>query len=72
VTLEPCVMCAGAIVHARVKRVVYGALDPRAGAIESVFDVFRNPKLNHQVEWYGGVMAEECGGILREFFEVRR
>ena len=72
VTLEPCVMCAGAIVHARVKRVVYGALDPRAGAIESVFDVFRNPKLNHRVEWYGGVMAEECGGILREFFEVRR
>ena len=72
VTLEPCAMCAGAIVHARVKRVVYGALDPRAGAVDSIFDIFRNPKLNHRVDCYGGVMAEECGAMLREFFLGKR
>ena len=72
VTLEPCVMCAGAIVHARVKQVVYGALDPRAGAVDSIFDVFRNPKLNHRVDHYGGVMAEQCGALLKEFFGAKR
>jgi tRNA(adenine34) deaminase len=72
VTLEPCAMCAGAMVHARVKRLVYGALDSRAGAVESVFDIFRNPKLNHRVDCFGGVMAEECGALLREFFGAKR
>jgi tRNA(adenine34) deaminase len=72
VTLEPCAMCAGAIVNARVKRVVYGALDARAGAVDSIFDIFRNPKLNHRIDCHGGVMAEECGALLKEFFGAKR
>lgn len=72
VTLEPCVMCAGAIVHARVGRLVFGARDPRAGAVDSVYDVIARPRLNHVVQWQGGVLEEECGGILREFFRARR
>jgi tRNA(adenine34) deaminase len=72
VTLEPCVMCAGAIVHARVGRLVFGARDPRAGAVDSVYDVIARPRLNHAVQWQGGVLEEECGGILREFFRARR
>jgi tRNA(adenine34) deaminase len=72
VTLEPCVMCAGAIMHARVSRLVFGARDPKAGAVDSVYDVIARPRLNHVVEWCGGVLEEECGAILREFFRARR
>lgn len=72
VTLEPCVMCAGAIIHARVRRLVFGALDPKAGAVSSVYDVLGEPRLNHAVECTGGVLEEECGAILRDFFRARR
>lgn len=72
VTLEPCVMCAGAIIHARVARVVYGATDPRAGAAGSVFEVLGTTRLNHRVEVSGGVLGDECGALLREFFARRR
>jgi len=72
VTLEPCVMCAGAIVHARVSRLVFGARDPKAGAVDSVYDVIAQPRLNHVVEWSGGVLEQECGTLLREFFRKRR
>ncbi len=72
VTLEPCIMCVGAITHARVKRVVYGAADPRAGAVKSVFQIGETNKLNHRVEYAGGLLAEECGEILRLFFQARR
>jgi tRNA(adenine34) deaminase len=72
VTLEPCVMCAGAIIQARVERVVFGAYDPRAGAAGSVFDVLGTDRLNHRVEVVGGVLAQECGAQLRAFFEARR
>ena len=72
VTLEPCSMCAGAMVHARIKRVVYGAADPKAGAAGSVFDLLRSARLNHTAEVTGGVLAEECGAKLTEFFRARR
>ena len=72
VTLEPCVMCAGAMVQARISRVVFGASDPRAGAAGSVFDILPTDRLNHRVEVSGGVMANECGNILRQFFANRR
>ena len=72
VTLEPCVMCAAAIVHARVRRVVFGAWDPRAGAAGSLLDVFALPGLNHRVDVFGGVLAEECGALLQRFFAARR
>lgn len=72
VTLEPCVMCAGAIIHARVQRLVFGAADPKAGAVHSHYDVIANPRLNHTVQWTGGVLAEECGALLRDFFRIRR
>jgi tRNA(adenine34) deaminase len=72
VTLEPCVMCAGAIVHARVGRLVFGARDPKAGAVESVYDVIARPRLNHVVAWRGGVLEDECGTLLRDFFRSRR
>lgn len=72
VTLEPCPMCAGAMVHARVARVVYGAADPRAGAAGAVFDLLRSTALNHRAEVTGGILAEECGTLLREFFRARR
>jgi tRNA(adenine34) deaminase len=72
VTLEPCAMCAGAIVLARVPRVVYGASDPKAGACGSVLDVLGEPRLNHRPEVAGGLLAEECGEMLSEFFASRR
>ena len=72
VTLEPCAMCAGAMVHARVARVVYGATDPKSGAAGSVFNLLESPSLNHRAQVTGGVLAEECGEILRRFFESRR
>lgn len=72
VTLEPCVMCVGAIVAARIVKVVYGARDDKAGALGSVYDIGRDGRLNHRIEVYGGVMAEESAAILREFFKRRR
>jgi tRNA(adenine34) deaminase len=72
VTLEPCPMCAMAIVHARVRRLVFGAWDPHAGAAGSVTDIFALPGLNHRVDVFGGVLMEECGSLLREFFAERR
>ena len=72
VTLEPCVMCAGAIFHARVDRVVFGASDPKTGAAGSVLDVFSSKQINHQTSVEGGVMSEECGQLLRSFFKERR
>lgn len=72
VTLEPCPMCAGAMVHARIKRVVYGAADPRSGAAGSVFNLLQGTPLNHQCEVVGGVLAQECGMLLRGFFRERR
>lgn len=72
VTLEPCTMCAGAIIHARLKRVVYGATDAKTGAAGSVFDILGTRKLNHYVEVTGGVLAEECGNQLSDFFRNRR
>ena len=72
VTLEPCPMCASAIVHARVRRLVFGAWDPRAGAAGSVMDLFALPGLNHRVDVFGGVLMEECGDLLRRFFAQRR
>ncbi len=72
VTLEPCIMCVGAIVHARVQRVVYGASDPRTGAVKSAFDLGDSSLFNHRVKYENGLLAEECGGLLRKFFRERR
>jgi tRNA(adenine34) deaminase len=72
VTLEPCAMCAGAMVHARIERLVYGAQDPKTGAAGSVFDIVRSPALNHQLIVEGSVLGEDCGALLREFFRQRR
>ena len=72
VTLEPCAMCAGAMMHARLARVVYGAADPKTGVCGSIVNLFEQSKLNHHTEVVGGVMAEECGKLLKEFFAERR
>jgi tRNA(adenine34) deaminase len=72
VTLEPCAMCVGALVHARVARIVYGAADPKTGACGSVFDLAASAKMNHRIEVTGGVLAEECGALLKRFFAARR
>jgi tRNA(adenine34) deaminase len=72
VTIEPCAMCAGAVVHARIKRLIYGADDPKAGAIQSVMQVLNHPQLNHRVEVTGGVLAGRCAELLQTFFQNRR
>ncbi|MBK8973599.1 MAG: tRNA adenosine(34) deaminase TadA [Hahellaceae bacterium] len=72
VTLEPCVMCVGAIVHARVSRVVFGATEPKAGAVCSCARLFDNHTFNWQVDWQGGVLASECGQVVSDFFRERR
>ena len=72
VTLEPCIMCAGALVQARVSRVVYGAVDPKGGAVESLYKIFHDERLNHKIEITGGVLAEECSQVLKEFFKRKR
>jgi tRNA(adenine34) deaminase len=72
VTLEPCPMCAGAIVNARVPRVVYGATDPKAGAVESLYTLLTDPRLNHASAVTRGVLEQECGDLLRQFFRARR
>ncbi len=72
VTIEPCVMCMGALVHARVARLVYGAPDPRVGAAGSVFDLAHEDRLNHRIEVTGGVLATECRAVIQEFFQNRR
>jgi len=72
VTLEPCVMCIGAIVNARIAQVYYGARDEKAGALGSVYDIGRDGRLNHRVEVYGGILGAECGRLIGKFFESRR
>jgi tRNA(adenine34) deaminase len=71
-TLEPCPMCAGALVNARIDRLVYGVADPKAGAVDTLFDVVRSPRLNHRLAVTSGVLAIECGELLRDFFRARR
>lgn len=71
-TIEPCAMCAGALVHARIKRLIYGADDPKAGAVHSVMQVLNHPKLNHQMEVREGVLASRCADLLQDFFRQRR
>jgi tRNA(adenine34) deaminase len=72
VTIEPCAMCAGALVHARVRRLIYGADDPKAGAVHSVMQVVNHPQLNHQMEIRGGVLAGRCAEMVQTFFRNRR
>lgn len=72
VTLEPCAMCAGAIIHARVARLVFAAWDPKAGAVTSVYDLIARPRLNHTVTWTGGVLESDSAQRLRDFFRARR
>ncbi len=72
VTVEPCVMCIGAMIHARVEQVVYGALDPKAGAIQSHFNLSDGTVLNHRIEVMSGILEEECGSLLKTFFQSRR
>ncbi len=72
VTLEPCAMCAGAMIHARMARLIFGALDPKAGAAGSVLDVVNHPQLNHCMEVTGGILSANCGDVLRHFFQARR
>ena len=72
VTLEPCCMCSGALIHSRIQRLVYGAADPKTGACDSVFDVLKNPLHNHTIEVKGGVLADRCSALLSAFFRRRR
>ena len=72
VTLEPCAMCVGAMIHARIERLVFGAYDPKAGAVKSVFQLLDDSRHNHAIQWEGGVCANECAAILKSFFQARR
>jgi len=72
VTLEPCAMCSGALVHSRLARLIFGAADPKAGAVGSALEVLNHPRLNHKMAVTAGVLSEECGAILKEFFRARR
>jgi len=72
VTIEPCVMCVGAMIQARVDELIYGARDPKAGAIHSVFNIADTEELNHRIQAAGGILEDECGAIIREFFAARR
>jgi tRNA(adenine34) deaminase len=72
VTIEPCAMCAGAMIQARIARLVYGCKEPKGGAVETCFAVFDHPMVNHRVEVTGGVLAEECARVMQEFFQARR
>ncbi|MFW0072820.1 MAG: tRNA adenosine(34) deaminase TadA [Coxiella-like endosymbiont] len=72
VTLEPCAMCLGAMIQARIKRLFFGAYDIRAGAVTSVFQLLEEPRLNHRIDWRGGILVEECAWILKNFFQIRR
>jgi len=72
VTVEPCAMCAGAMIQARIARLVYGCDDPKGGAVHSCFEIFSHPALNHRVEVLGGVLAHECGRVMQAFFALRR
>ena len=72
VTLEPCVMCVGAMIHARVKQVVFGAWDKKTGAVNSVFQLIDDPRHNHAIEWRGGILETDCAALLKQFFLQRR
>lgn len=72
VTLEPCIMCAGAMVHARIKELIFAAYDPKAGAITNAFELFSDPSINHQIQWRGGVKETQCSTLLKEFFHQKR
>jgi tRNA(adenine34) deaminase len=72
VTLEPCAMCLGAMLQARIKKLVFGAWDPKAGAVRSVFQILDSPQLNHKITWQGGMLAEESAALLKSFFQKRR
>ena len=72
VTIEPCTMCVGAMVHARIKRIVFGALEPRAGALQSQFQLMENSPYNHSIAWNGGVLAEQCAAMMADFFRQKR
>ncbi len=72
VTLEPCLMCVGAMIHARIKRLVFGAYDPKSGAIQSVFNFLDSKKLNHNIVYQGGILEQQCGELLTTFFQKRR
>lgn len=72
VTLEPCPMCAGALVNSRISRLIYGARDPKAGAVDTLYDLCRDPRLNHRIDVVGGVMMRKCAAMLSDFFRMRR
>lgn len=72
VTLEPCAMCLGAMIHARIQRLVFGAFDSRDGAVKSVFQLLNEPRLNHHISWTGGILVDECAHVLKIFFQARR
>ena len=72
VTIEPCAMCVGAMVHARIRRVIFGALEPRAGALVSQLKLMDKSYFNHSIEWQGGVLEQDCAGLIKDFFKCRR
>ena len=72
VTLEPCTMCVGAMIHARIERLVFGAYEPKTGAVTSVFNILQSPEYNHRVNFQGGVLEDECASLLKDFFQARR